>query len=128
MSSLHPAPEQGVLDHIVAIKRIDVEHAKARLPIDYLRERVQSLPPTRGFKRALETSDGPAIIAEVKRASPSKGVLRPDVKPAAFSPENLARAYERGGAKALSVLTDTRFFGAATSFSQPLVMPQGFHG
>ena len=42
MSSLHPAPEQGVLDHIVAIKRIDVEHAKARLPIDYLRERVQS--------------------------------------------------------------------------------------
>ena len=110
MSSLHPAPEPGVLDHIVAVKRIDVEHGKARLPIDYLRERVQLLPPTRGFKRALETSDGPAIIAEVKRASPSKGVLRPDVKPAAFSPENLACAYERGGAKALSVLTDTRFF------------------
>ena len=68
MSSLHPAPEPGVLDHIVAVKRIDVEHAKARLPVTYLEERVQHLPPTRGFKQALETSDGPAIIAEVKRA------------------------------------------------------------
>jgi len=110
MSTLHPAPVQGVLDHIVEIKRKDVEHQRARLPLEFLKSEVAKLPPTRGFRSALVASSGPAIIAEVKRASPSKGVLRPEVKPAAFSPERLAMAYERGGASALSVLTDTRFF------------------
>ena len=110
MSTLHPAPAQGVLDHIVEIKRKDVEHHRARLPLEFLKDEVSKLPPTRGFRDALATSSGPAIIAEVKRASPSKGVLRPEVKPAAFSPERLAKAYERGGASALSILTDTRFF------------------
>ena len=114
MSTLHPAPSQGVLDHIVETKRRDVAHMKARLPLHFLENEVAKLPATRGFRQALETAGGPAIIAEVKRASPSKGVLRPEVKPAAFSPERLAMAYERGGARALSVLTDTRFFWGAS--------------
>ena len=113
MSTLHPAPTQGVLDHIVEIKRKDVAHLKTRLPQAFLESEVAKLPDARGFRRALEETEGPAIIAEVKRASPSKGVLRPEVKPAEFSPEGLAKAYERGGARALSVLTDTRFFWGA---------------
>ncbi len=110
MSTLHPAPDAGVLDHILDVKKSDVYYLKERLPLSFLKEQVASLPPTRGFRKALAMCDTPAIIAEVKRASPSKGVLRPEVKPAAFAPEALACAYERGGAAALSVLTDTRFF------------------
>ncbi|HWM21336.1 MAG TPA: indole-3-glycerol phosphate synthase TrpC [Ilumatobacteraceae bacterium] len=69
-----------------------------------------SMPATRGFRRALAESGGLAVIAEIKRRSPSKGDLN-----AALDPADLARAYERGGASCLSVLTDQEFFGGSPS-------------
>ncbi|HEX5365434.1 MAG TPA: indole-3-glycerol phosphate synthase TrpC [Acidimicrobiales bacterium] len=68
----------------------------------------RAAPPTRGFAAALRSADGMAVIAEVKRRSPSKGDLHPGLDPA-----GLARAYEEGGATCLSVLTDAEFFGGS---------------
>ena len=72
-------------------------------------EQARSLPPTRGFRQALIDADGLAVIAEVKRRSPSKGDLAPDLDPA-----DLARRYQAGGATCLSVLTDGQFFGGSS--------------
>jgi indole-3-glycerol phosphate synthase len=71
-------------------------------------ERAQALPPTRGFADALRGGDRLAVISEIKRRSPSKGDLFPDLDPA-----ELATTYERGGASCLSVLTDQEFFGGS---------------
>ncbi len=93
------------LDKILAAHRVDAL-ADDR-PLDELIERARALPPTRGFAEAL-CGDGLGVIAEVKRRSPSKGDLFPDLVPA-----DVARAYERGGASCLSVLTDVEFFGGS---------------
>ena len=77
-------------------------------PLTELTERARAMPPTRGFAAALTAADGLGVIAEVKRRSPSKGDLQPDLDPA-----EVARAYERGGAACLSVLTDQEFFGGS---------------
>lgn len=77
-------------------------------PVDELARAAAAAPPTRGFRRALATAEGLAVIAEVKRRSPSKGDLAPGLDPAA-----LARDYESGGAACLSVLTDADFFGGS---------------
>lgn len=90
------------LTDILAVKREEIAEAKRRLPEAALRERPR--PPRRDFAAALRQA-GLAVIAEVKRASPSKGTLAPGLDPA-----RQAVAYERGGAAALSVLTDRRFF------------------
>lgn len=91
----------SILDEILALKRAEVLRAKEAVPQNVL----EAAGETRGFLRCLRANDGPALIAEVKKASPSKGVIRKD-----FDPVAIARAYERGGAACLSVLTDEPFF------------------
>jgi indole-3-glycerol phosphate synthase len=96
------------LDRICALRRRDVAARAARLPAAWLEARVATLPPPRGFAAALARAarpGRPALIAEIKKASPSKGLIRAD-----FDPPVLARAYEAGGAAALSVLTEGPHF------------------
>ena len=78
--------------------------------LDRLIEDARRLPPTRGFRAALATTDHLAVIAEIKRRSPSKGDLNADLDPGA-----MAAAYEQGGASCLSVLTDEEFFGGSVA-------------
>ncbi len=100
----------SVLETIVAKKHDEVRRLKARLPESFLDTQICALPKTRGFKQALCGTQSPNIIAEIKRASPSKGVLLPDQPPVEWDPVGIARAYEQNGARALSVLTDTPSF------------------
>lgn len=98
-----------ILDEIVARKREEVAAAKVRLPLVELEERVAALEDRpRGFAKALRKmaeAGRTALIAEVKKGSPSKGIIRAD-----FDPVAIARVYQAGGASCLSVLTDERFF------------------
>ena len=95
-----------ILEKIVWEKDREVEAARQKVPLDSLRRQIADLPPTRDVLSALQGADvKPAVIAEVKKASPSKGVIRED-----FDPVAIARAYEAGGASCLSVLTDKTFF------------------
>ena len=89
-----------ILDRILEVKRGEIAAAKARIPLPD----VKSAPPVRDFVAALRAKK-PAVIAEVKKASPSRGVLRENFDPAA-----IAKSYEAGGAACLSVLTDRQFF------------------
>jgi len=95
----------SILDRIVASKRGEVAAARARTPPAELERRAALAPPPRDFRAALERAPDVAVIAEVKRASPSAGVLRAD-----FDPVAIARIYEEHGAAAISVLTDEPFF------------------
>ncbi|EDY38551.1 indole-3-glycerol phosphate synthase [Cyanobium sp. PCC 7001] len=100
------AEPRHILERIVWDKDREVTSARARLPLEKLRAQVADLPPTRDFEAALRAScRKPAVIAEIKKASPSKGVIRED-----FDPEAIARGYAAGGASCLSVLTDKTFF------------------
>jgi len=101
-----------ILDDILAAKRREVEAAKIRLPLKELEKRVPVPRSSRGFRRALEEASAkPALIAELKRKSPSKGMLRER-----FDPVSLAQQLQDAGAAALSVLTDERFFGGTLDF------------
>ena len=90
-----------ILDTIVAWKKQEIAHLKAA----GVNGPDQPLDPPRGFMLALTQPSEIAVIAEVKKASPSKGVICPD-----FAPETIASSYEEGGAEAVSVLTDEKFF------------------
>ncbi|MBI5164977.1 MAG: indole-3-glycerol phosphate synthase TrpC [Magnetospirillum sp.] len=97
-----------VLDRICGEKRKQVAEQKNRRPIQELLGRAKDQAPPRGFAAAMTASidkGGVGLIAEIKKASPTAGVIR-----ANFEPGQLARAYQRGGAACLSVLTDQRFF------------------
>lgn len=96
------------LDDIVAHHRQLA--ARDSRPLRDLMDAARAAAPARGFRAALASSDGLAVIAEIKRRSPSRGDLRPDLDPA-----QLAADYSRGGASCLSVLTDERFFGGSAS-------------
>jgi len=100
-----------ILDTIVDKKKQEVARIKAAGPA----RPDQPQAPARGFKRALEHGAGIAVIAEVKKASPSKGVICPD-----FDPRIIAAGYEEGGAEAVSVLTDEQFFQGSLDYI-PLV-------
>lgn len=97
-----------ILQRILAVKAQEVAGAKAKKPLAALETEVKAAPPPRDFVgtlRAKIAAGLPAVIAEIKKASPSKGVLR-----ANFEPAPIAKSYERHGAACLSVLTDVQFF------------------
>ncbi len=93
-----------VLDKICDDKRRHIERKKAYIPLSDLKSKSQDQSPTRGFIRTLKSHD-PALIAEVKKASPSKGIIRQD-----FDPVAIAKTYASNGAACLSVLTDEPYF------------------
>ena len=97
---------KNILEKIVWAKDREVDAARERVPLQTLKRQIEDLPPTRDILVALrEAPVQPAVIAEVKKASPSKGVIRED-----FDPVAIAKAYAAGGARCLSVLTDKTFF------------------
>lgn len=103
-----------ILQRIVAVKREEISSARARASLAEVRAAAEARGGLRGFEAAMRARMAvgrPAVIAEVKKASPSKGVLREPFDPAA-----IARSYEAGGAACLSVLTDERFFQGSSAF------------
>jgi len=105
-----------ILKRIVAVKYEEVAAARAARPLPDVRAEAEGLPPPRDFAGAMRAklSQGQAaVIAEIKKASPSKGVLREH-----FVPAEIAASYEAGGAACLSVLTDVQFFQGSTAYLQ----------
>jgi indole-3-glycerol phosphate synthase len=103
-----------ILERIMQVKRAEVARAQSDVPMAELQNRLVAAPPPRDFVGAIRArveARQPAVIAEIKRASPSKGLLRKD-----FSPAQIAGSYARAGAACLSVLTDREFFQGAPEF------------
>ena len=103
-----------ILDKIIAVKREEIAEALKRKPLAVMREDAESRVLTRDFVGALRakiSAGKPAVIAEVKKASPSKGVLRAD-----FIPADIAQSYAEHGAACLSVLTDRQFFQGSVDY------------
>ena len=97
---------QPILAQIVQHKEQEIARMRQQLPLGDLQRQIKNAPPVRDFLHALQNSHYyPSLIAEVKKASPSKGIIRQD-----FNPVEIATAYVRGGAACLSVLTDDKFF------------------
>jgi len=105
----------NILDTIMADKRLEVEARSALTPLAELKARVADMPKCRNFHKAVTKPNrrGLNVIAEVKKASPSAGLIRPD-----FDPVAIARTYERCGADAISVLTDEKYFQGKLEYLQ----------
>ncbi len=98
----------NILDKIIATKKQEVAAGKIKHPLSSLTARINDLPPCRGFINNIRqtlTNKQTAVIAEIKKASPSKGIIRPD-----FDAETIAQSYQAGGATCLSILTDKDYF------------------
>ena len=105
-----------ILKRILAVKAEEVAAAKSVRDLQHVQAAARAMPICRDFLGAIRTkllTDQVAVIAEIKKASPSKGVIRPD-----FHPEHIARAYEEAGAACLSVLTDVSFFQGCAEYLQ----------
>ncbi len=103
-----------ILDRILAVKHREVARDSAAVPLDRLAAAARGMTPPRDFVGAIRarlSRGDPAVIAEIKKASPSKGLLRPD-----FDPPLIAQTYERHGAACLSVLTDEEFFQGSRAY------------
>ena len=108
-----------ILERIIATKRVEVAHGLNTMPINALRDQVESqrqdpLFKPRGFVAAIQrkiANGNSGIIAEIKKASPSKGILRAD-----FEPALIAKSYEQHGAACLSVLTDAQYFQGSSAY------------
>jgi indole-3-glycerol phosphate synthase len=94
-----------ILDKIVAHKKIEVQEKRSKKSLDSLKQHLAILEPNRSLRKKLDKESGFHFICEIKKASPSKGLIQAD-----FDPEKYARLYEQGGAGAISVLTDQEFF------------------
>ena len=100
------AQAQNILEEIIWHKDIEIKNFKKIISLEDLIKKIEKLPATKDFcKSILHSKIKPGVIAEIKKASPSKGVIRED-----FNPEEIASCYERSGASCISVLTDQRFF------------------
>jgi indole-3-glycerol phosphate synthase len=95
----------SILDRIIATKRIEIQRARQMVPENRLRGGVETAPPARDFFGAIAHGSEIKLIAEIKKASPSRAVLRPD-----FDPAKIAAEYESAGATCISVLTDQTYF------------------
>ena len=106
-----------ILDKIIDDKRLEVEQRKAQADLEELKARVQGMEKCRNFHKAVTKPNprGVNVIAEVKKASPSAGVIRED-----FEPVQIAQTYERCGADALSVLTDEKYFQGRLEYMQQI--------
>ncbi|QLQ26863.1 MAG: indole-3-glycerol phosphate synthase TrpC [Dechloromonas sp.] len=114
VKALRPAEANDILDRIIATKREEVAAALATTPLAEVAAAAAARPVPRDFVGAIRKRIGcgqPAIIAEIKKASPSKGVIRPD-----FHPAEIAQSYEQHGAACLSVLTDRQYFQGAPEY------------
>ena len=100
-----------ILDTIIAHKRTELKQDKERTPLKTLKSRSRDLPPTRDFRAAVSRPGAVNLIAEVKKKSPSKGIIRED-----FHPVEIAKTYAQNGASAISVLTDHQFFAGELSY------------
>jgi len=101
----------NILDQIIATKRQEVAAAKTAIAERELRAQLRDLPPTRGFFAALAAEGPIKLIAEVKKASPSKGIIRED-----FHPVEIAKTYAAHGATCISVLTDEKYFQGSLDY------------
>lgn len=103
-----------ILNKILNTKRAEVQAAMVEKPLVQLRKETDKASPPRNFAGAIHAklvANKPAVIAEIKKASPSKGVIRED-----FNPAEIAKSYEKGGAACLSVLTDSQYFQGSADY------------
>jgi indole-3-glycerol phosphate synthase len=113
-------PMATILDKIVATKRQEIAAARAATPLATLEQQIETTLPCRDFFAALAAEGPIKLIGEVKKASPSKGVIRED-----FQPLEIARAYEQGGASCLSVLTDVSYFQGSLEYLRQIRQQTG---
>ena len=100
-----------ILDTIIAHKQKELQAEQEQVPLAVLESKLVTLPPTKDFRRAIAQRDNINLIAEVKKKSPSKGIIRED-----FDPIQIAETYTENGAAAISVLTDVQFFDGSLEY------------